>query len=135
MKNIPKEFLNKIETLKSLILTKSGLLGEYRKRVELDVDDIIYFETPNRVTELVLKLTIKGLDCDMCDFEPENISREIMNLVSMISNASDVGIDSDFKFAMNYSSLRGVLVGGCNLWRDTFESVEFLIFYDLGTEY
>ena len=84
MKNLPSDIIRNIEVLKSVILTRSGLLSEYGDNVSIIMGDIAYNEKENKVYELVFEIKIINVDCPECDFEPENISEVILELKNKI---------------------------------------------------
>jgi hypothetical protein len=135
MKNIPENILKKIEMLKSLILAKSGLLSEYGSNVSIITGDVVYDREKNKVNELIFEIKINDVDCPECDFEPENISQEIVKLKTKIYKGSVVGLTENLQLKNTYSSLRGVLLYTCDLYGDNFEKLEFGVFFDPGFKY
>jgi hypothetical protein len=135
MKNLPQKIKTKIEVIKNIIATKSGLLSEYgQSGFEIKLGDITYFDADDSVTDLVLEVTLKEIYCDECDFEPENISEIILKFKEKLYKASNFYISKKMELKSG-SSLRGVLFYDCKIWRDTFEELRFGIFFDPGTNY
>ncbi len=68
MKNLPDKYKTKIETIKNIILTTSGILSEYGiNSIKFELAD--FYESENGVEEIVFELTIKDVYCPECAFE------------------------------------------------------------------
>lgn len=135
MKNLPEHILKKVEIIKSIILTRSGLLSEYGNNLSFTIGDIHYDNNTDTVIELVLEVKFEDIYCTECDFEPENISEIIMEIKNKIYQASNIGLNEDLKLNNKFSSLRGVLFYDCKIWRDQFTELNFGIFFDPGQTY
>jgi hypothetical protein len=132
---VSPKYSAKIDKIKNIILSRSGLLSEYGiNNVKIEVDEFYENETEG-VTDLVFSITLTDIYCDECDFEPENIGRIILELREKIANASNFYMSGNLDLKSSSSSLRGVLFYESKIWRDTFEKLSFGIFYDPGKTY
>lgn len=135
MSNLPQKVKTKIEVIKNIIATKSGLLSEHGPgNLEIRLGDIGYFRDDDIVSDLVLEVTLKNIYCTECDFEPENISTIIAEIREKLYKASKFYISQKMELK-NGNSLRGVLFYDCKIWRDEFETLTFGIFFDPGHDY
>jgi|LakMenEpi03Aug12_release.lakeMendotaPanAssembly.Ray.scaffolds.fasta_scaffold1536363_2 hypothetical protein len=136
MNNLPENIKKKLELMKTIILSNSGLLREYGyDQIDMRVGDVHYNQNKNEVYEIVFELTIKDVDCPECDFEPRTVGNVIQELVNKIVEGSKFGLTSDLQFKNSFNSTRGVLLYETNLWRDNFQYIVFGIFIDPGQKY
>jgi hypothetical protein len=136
MNNLPENIKKKLELMKTIILSNSGLLREYGyDQIDMQVGDVHYNQNKNEVYEIVFELTIKDVDCPECDFEPRTVGNVIQELVNKIVEGSKFGLTSDLQFKNSFNSTRGVLLYETNLWRDNFQYIVFGIFIDPGHKY
>ena len=136
MNNLPENIRKKLELMKTIILSNSGLLREYGyDQIDMQVGDVHYNQNKNEVYEIVFELTIKDVDCPECDFEPRTVGNVIQELVNKIVEGSKFGLTSDLQFKNSFNSTRGVLLYETNLWRDNFQYIVFGIFIDPGHKY
>ena len=136
MNNLPENIKKKLELMKTIILSNSGLLREYGyDQIDMRVGDVHYNQNKNEVYEIVFELTIKDVDCPECDFEPRTVGNVIQELVNKIVEGSKFGLTSDLQFKNSFNTTRGVLLYETKLWRDNFEYLIFGIFLDPGEEY
>jgi hypothetical protein len=135
MRNLPQKVKTKIEVIKNIIATKSGLLSEHGSdNFKITLGDIGYLQAEDIVSDLVLEVTLKDVYCTECDFEPENISVMITEIKEKLYKASKFHISEKMELK-NGNSLRGVLFYDCKIWRDEFETLTFGIFFDPGHNY
>ena len=135
MRNLPQKVKTKIEVIKNIIATKSGLLSEHGSdNFKITLGDIGYLQAEDIVSDLVLEVTLKDVYCTECDFEPENISKLITEIKEKLYKASKFYISEKMELK-NGNSLRGVLFYDCKIWRDEFETLTFGIFFDPGHSY
>lgn len=135
MNNLPQKVKTKIEVIKNIIATKSGLLSEHGLgNFEIKLGDIGYLQPEDIVSDLVLEVTLKNIYCTECDFEPENISTIIAEIREKLYKASKFYISEKMELKSG-DSLRGVLFYDCKIWRDKFETLTFGIFFDPGYDY
>jgi hypothetical protein len=133
---VPPQFTTKLEKIKNIILSRSGLLSEYGpSRVKIEVEEIYETNGGTEVLELVFSLRLNNIDCDECDFEPRFISEKISEIRNRLDTASEFYISPTLELKSSKSSLRGVLFYDCKIWRGEFEQLTFGIFYDVGVEY
>jgi hypothetical protein len=135
MKNLPDKYKKKIETIKNIILTTSGLLSEYHKSIDLTLESVAYDIKTDTVYEIVLELKLTDVYCPECDFEPSVVSDTINQIISKIRKGCNFGLTSDLQFKNSFNTTRGVLLYETKLWRDNFEYLIFGIFLDPGSEY
>ena len=135
MKNLPDKYKTKIETIKNIILTTSGLLSEYNKSIELTIGDVAYDIKSDTIYEIVLELKLTDIYCQECDFEPSMVSTTINEIIHKIIKGCKFGLTNDLQFKNSFTSTRGVLLYETKLWRDNFEYIVFGIFLDPGQEY
>jgi hypothetical protein len=135
MNNLPQKVKTKIEVIKNIIATKSGLLSEHGSdNFKITLGDIGYLQAEDIVSDLVLEVNLKDVYCTECDFEPENISKLITEIKEKLYKASKFYISEKMELK-NGNSLRGVLFYDCKIWRDEFETLTFGIFFDPGHNY
>ena len=135
MNNLPQKVKTKIEVIKNIISTKSGLLSEHGSdNFKITLGDIGYLQAEDIVSDLVLEVNLKDVYCTECDFEPENISKLITEIKEKLYKASKFYISEKMELK-NGNSLRGVLFYDCKIWRDEFETLTFGIFFDPGHNY
>ena len=135
MRNLPQKVKTKIEVIKNIIATKSGLLSEHGSdNFKITLGDIGYLQAEDIVSDLVLEVNLKDVYCTECDFEPENISKLITEIKEKLYKASKFYISEKMELK-NGNSLRGVLFYDCKIWRDEFETLTFGIFFDPGHNY
>lgn len=136
MNNLPENIKKKLELMKTIILSNSGLLREYSyDQIDMRVGDVNYDQNKNEVYEIVFELTIKDVYCPECDFEPRTVGDVIQELVNKITEGSKFGLTSDLQFKNSFNSTRGVLLYETKLWGDNFEYIVFGIFIDPGHKY
>jgi len=135
MKNLPEKYSSKIKTMKNVILTTSGLLSEYGNEIKLEVGDIHYDQNTDKVYEIVFELSLTDVYCPECDFEPSMVSKTIEEIIEKIYKGCQFGLTPDLQFKNSFSSMRGVLLYDCKLWRDNFEKITFGIFIDPDQKY
>jgi hypothetical protein len=134
MKNLPDKYKTKIETIKNIILTTSGILSEYGiNSIKFELAD--FYESENGVEEIVFELTIKDVYCPECAFEVNVVSRTINEIIAKIHKGCRFGLTKELKFKNSFNSTRGILLYETKLWRDDFEYIVFGIFLDPGQEY
>jgi hypothetical protein len=132
---VPQEYTSKVDKIKNIILSRSGLISEYgMNNVKIEVDEFYESETEG-VTDLVFSITLTDIYCDECDFEPKNIGNIILELKDKIEKASNFYMSENLDLKSSSTSLRGVLFYESKIWRDTFENLTFGIFYDPGKTY
>jgi hypothetical protein len=86
---VPQEYTAKVDKIKNIILSRSGLISEYgMNNVKIEVDEFYENETEG-ATDLVFSITLTDIYCDECDFEPENIGNIILELKDKIEKASN----------------------------------------------
>lgn len=136
MNNLPENIKKKIELMKTIVLSNSGLLREYgNDDIDIRVGDIDYHQPNNQVYEIVFEITIKDVYCPECDFEPRKVGDTIQELVNKIAKGSKFGLTYDLQFKNSFNSTRGVLLYETKLWRDSFEYIIFGVFIDPGQKY
>jgi hypothetical protein len=132
---VPPEYTTKVEKIKNVILSRSGLISEYGlDNLKMEVDEF-YDSSENGVEEIVFSLRLNNIVCDECDFEPQLISETILEIKNKLENACSFYISPKLELKSNQSSLRGVLFYDCKIWRSEFEYLTFGIFYDVGEEF
>jgi hypothetical protein len=132
---VPQQYTAKVEKIKNVILSRSGLISEYGvNNIKFEVDEFYEFDNGD-VSEIVFSLRLNDVVCDECDFEPQLISETILEIKNKLENACSFYISPKLELKSNQSSLRGVLFYDCKIWRDTFEELRFGIFFDPGTNY
>lgn len=132
---VPQQYTTKVEKIKNIILSRSGLLTEYGfNNIKIEVEEFYEFGD-NEVSEIVLSLKLNNVECDECDFEPEQIGKTILKLRDKLTKAASFYISPTLELKSSKSSLRGVLFYDCKIWRSEFEYLTFGIFYDVGEEY
>ena len=132
---VPPEYTTKVEKIKNVILSRSGLISEYGlDNLKIEVDEF-YDSSENGVEEIVFSLRLNNIVCDECDFEPQLISETILEIKNKLENACSFYISPKLELKSNQSSLRGVLFYDCKIWRNEFQELTFGIFYDVGEEY
>jgi len=132
---VPQQYTAKVEKIKNVILSRSGLISEYGvNNIKFEVDEFYEFDNGD-VSEIVFSLRLNDVVCDECDFEPQLISETILEIKNKLENACSFYISPKLELKSNQSSLRGVLFYDCKIWRADFEYLTFGIFYDVGEEY
>lgn len=132
---VPPEYTNKIDKIKNIILSRSGLISEYGlDSLKIEVEEF-YDSSESGVEEIVFSLRIKNIACDECDFEPQLISETILDIKNKLVDACSFYISPTLELKSSKSSLRGVLFYDCTIWRAEFKQLTFGIFYDTGEEY
>jgi hypothetical protein len=132
---VPPEYTAKVEKIKNIILSRSGLISEYGlNNIKMEVEEFYKFDSGD-VSEIVFSLRLNNIVCDECDFEPQLISETILEIKNKLENACSFYISPKLELKSNQSSLRGVLFYDCKIWRNEFQELTFGIFYDVGEEY
>jgi len=132
---VPQQYTAKVEKIKNVILSRSGLISEYGvNNIKFEVDEFYEFDNGD-VSEIVFSLRLNDVVCDECDFEPQLISETILEIKNKLENACSFYISPKLELKSNQSSLRGVLFYDCKIWRNEFQELTFGIFYDVGEEY
>ena len=132
---VPPEYTAKVEKIKNIILSRSGLISEYGvNNIKFEVEEFYEFDSGD-VSEIVFSLRLNDVVCDECDFEPQLISETILEIKNKLENACSFYISPKLELKSNQSSLRGVLFYDCKIWRNEFQELTFGIFYDAGYEY
>jgi hypothetical protein len=132
---VPQQYTAKVEKIKNVILSRSGLISEYGvNNIKFEVDEFYEFDNGD-VSEIVFSLRLNDVVCDECDFEPQLISETILEIKNKLENACSFYISPKLELKSNQSSLRGVLFYDCKIWRSEFEYLTFGIFYDVGEEF
>ena len=132
---VPQQYTAKVEKIKNVILSRSGLISEYGvNNIKFEVEEFYEFDNGD-VSEIVFSLRLNDVVCDECDFEPQLISETILEIKNKLENACSFYISPKLELKSNQSSLRGVLFYDCKIWRADFEYLTFGIFYDVGEEY
>ena len=132
---VPPQYTAKVEKIKNVILSRSGLISEYGvNNIKFEVDEFYEFDNGD-VSEIVFSLRLNDVVCDECDFEPQLISETILEIKNKLENACSFYISPKLELKSNQSSLRGVLFYDCKIWRNEFQELSFGIFYDAGEEY
>ena len=132
---VPPQYTAKVEKIKNVILSRSGLISEYGvNNIKFEVDEFYEFDNGD-VSEIVFSLRLNDVVCDECDFEPQLISETILEIKNKLENACSFYISPKLELKSNQSSLRGVLFYDCKIWRNEFQELTFGIFYDVGEEY
>lgn len=132
---VPQEYTAKVEKIKNIILSRSGLISEYGlDSLKMEVDEF-YESSKGGVEQIVLSLRLNNVVCDECDFEPHYISEIILEIKNKVEEAANFYISPSLELKSNRSSLRGVLFYDCKIWRSEFEYLTLGIFYDVGEEY
>jgi hypothetical protein len=132
---VPPEYTAKVEKIKNIILSRSGLISEYGlNNIKMEVEEFYKFDSGD-VSEIVFSLRLNDVVCDECDFEPQLISETILEIKNKLENACSFYISPKLELKSNQSSLRGVLFYDCKIWRNEFQELTFGIFYDVGEEY
>jgi len=132
---VPPEYTDKVEKIKNVILSRSGLISEYGlNNIKMEVEEF-YTSNDNTVSEIVFSLRLNDVVCDECDFEPQLISETILEIKNKLEEVCSFYISPTFELKSSKSSLRGVLFYDCKIWRSEFEYLTFGIFYDAGQEY
>lgn len=132
---VPQQYTTKVEKIKNIILSRSGLISEYGlDSLKMEVDEF-YESSKGGVEQIVLSLRLNNIVCDECDFEPHYISEIILEIKNKVEEAANFYISPSLELKSNRSSLRGVLFYDCKIWRNEFEYLTFGIFYDVGEEY
>jgi len=132
---VPPEYTTKVEKIKNVILSRSGLISEYGlDNLKMEVDEFNTFED-NTVSDIVFSVILNDIECDECDFEPQMISKIILEIRSKLEDAANFYISPTLELKSSGNSLRGVLFYDCKLWRAEFQELSFGIFYDAGEEY
>ena len=132
---VPPEYTAKVEKIKNIILSRSGLISEYGlNNIKMEVEEFYKFDSGD-VSEIVFSLRLNDVVCDECDFEPQLISETILEIKNKLENACSFYISPKLELKSNQSSLRGVLFYDCKIWRNEFQELTFGIFYDAGEEY
>jgi len=132
---VPQEYTAKVEKIKNVILSRSGLISEYGlNNIKMEVDEFDTF-ADNTVSEIVFSLRLSNVECDECDHQPELISETIINLKYKIESAANFYISPTLELKSSGDSLRGVLFYDCKIWRSEFEYLTFGIFYDVGEDF
>ena len=132
---VPPQYTAKVEKIKNIILSRSGLISEYGlNNIKMEVGEFNTFED-NTVSDIVFSVTLNDIECDECDFEPQMISKIILEIRSKLEDAANFYISPTLELKSSGNSLRGVLFYDCKLWRAEFQELSFGIFYDVGEEY
>lgn len=132
---VPQQYTAKVEKIKNIILSRSGLISEYGvNNIKFEVEEFYEFDS-GEVSEIVFSLRLNDVVCDECDFEPQLISETILEIKNKLENACSFYISPKLELKSNQSSLRGVLFYDCKIWRNEFQELTFGIFYDVGEEY
>lgn len=132
---VPQQYTTKVEKIKNIILSRSGLISEYGvNNIKFEVEEFYEFDNGD-VSEIVFSLRLNDVVCDECDFEPQLISETILEIKNKLENACNFYISPKLELKSNQSSLRGVLFYDCKIWRNEFQELTFGIFYDVGEEY
>jgi hypothetical protein len=132
---VPSQYTTKVEKIKNIILSRSGLLTEYGlNNLKMEVEEF-YESGDNEVSEIVFSLKLNDVECSECDFEPEQIGKTISELRDRLTRAASFYISPTFELKSTKSSLRGILFYDCKIWRAEFQELTFGIFYDVGEEY
>ena len=132
---VPPQYTAKVEKIKNVILSRSGLISEYGvNNIKFEVEEFYKFDSGD-VSEIVFSLRLNDVVCDECDFEPQLISETILEIKNKLENACSFYISPKLELKSNQSSLRGVLFYDCKIWRNEFQELTFGIFYDAGEEY
>lgn len=132
---VPQQYTAKVEKIKNIILSRSGLISEYGlDSLKMEVDEF-YESSKGGVEQIVLSLRLNNVVCDECDFEPHYISEIILEIKNKVEEAANFYISPSLELKSNRSSLRGVLFYDCKIWRNEFQELTFGIFYDVGEEY
>jgi hypothetical protein len=132
---VPQQYTAKVEKIKNIILSRSGLISEYGvNNIKFEVEEFYEFDNGD-VSEIVFSLRLNDVVCDECDFEPQLISETILEIKNKLENACNFYISPKLDLKSNQSSLRGVLFYDCKIWRNEFQELTFGIFYDVGEEY
>lgn len=132
---VPQQYTAKVEKIKNIILSRSGLISEYGlDSLKLEVAEF-YESSKGGVEQIVLSLRLHNIICDECDFEPHYISEIILEIKNKVEEAANFYISPSLELKSNRSSLRGVLFYDCKIWRGEFEYLTLGIFYDVGEEY
>lgn len=132
---VPQQYTAKVEKIKNIILSRSGLISEYGvNNIKFEVEEFYEFDNGD-VSEIVFSLRLNDVVCDECDFEPQLISETILEIKNKLENACNFYISPKLELKSNQSSLRGVLFYDCKIWRNEFQELTFGIFYDVGEEY
>ena len=132
---VPPQYTAKVEKIKNVILSRSGLISEYGlNNIKFEVEEFYEFDSGD-VSEIVFSLRLNDVVCDECDFEPQLISETILEIKNKLENARSFYISPKLELKSNQSSLRGVLFYDCKIWRNEFQELTFGIFYDVGEEY
>ena len=132
---VPPEYTAKVEKIKNIILSRSGLISEYGvNNIKFEVEEFYKFDSGD-VSEIVFSLRLNDVVCDECDFEPQLISETILEIKNKLESACNFYISPKLELKSNQSSLRGVLFYDCKIWRNEFQELTFGIFYDAGEEY
>ena len=103
MKNLPDKYKTKIETIKNIILTTSGLLSEYNKSIELTIGDVAYDIKSDTIYEIVLELKLTDIYCQECDFEPSMVSTTINEIIRKIIKGCKFGLTNDLQFKNSFA--------------------------------
>ena len=132
---VPPQYTAKVEKIKNVILSRSGLISEYGlNNIKFEVEEFYEFDSGD-VSEIVFSLRLNDVVCDECDFEPQLISETILEIKNKLESACNFYISPKLELKSNQSSLRGVLFYDCKIWRNEFQELTFGIFYDAGEEY
>jgi hypothetical protein len=132
---VPPQYTAKVEKIKNVILSRSGLISEYGlNNIKMEVEEF-YDNDNGDVSEIVFSLRLNDVVCDECDFEPQLISETILEIKNKLEEVSSFYISPKLELKSNQSSLRGVLFYDCKIWRNEFQELTFGIFYDVGEEY
>ena len=132
---VPPQYTAKVEKIKNVILSRSGLISEYGvNNIKFEVEEFYKFDSGD-VSEIVFSLRLNDVVCDECDFEPQLISETILEIKNKLESACNFYISPKLELKSNQSSLRGVLFYDCKIWRNEFQELTFGIFYDAGEEY
>jgi hypothetical protein len=132
---VPPQYTAKVEKIKNVILSRSGLISEYGlNNIKMEVEEF-YDNNNGGVSEIVFSLRLNDVACDECDFEPQLISETILEIEKKLENACSFYMSENLDLKSNQSSLRGVLFYDCKIWRNEFQELTFGIFYDVGEEY
>lgn len=132
---VPQQYTAKVEKIKNIILSRSGLISEYGvNNIKFEVDEF-YESSKDDVEQIVFSLRLNNVVCDECDFEPHYISEIILEIKNKVEEAANFYISPSLELKSNRSSLRGVLFYDCKIWRGEFEYLTLGIFYDVGEDY
>jgi hypothetical protein len=133
MKQLPPELQARVDTLKNYVLINLGLNQQIDRNdisLELINIDFDWKEGKKRVYEIVFDLTIKNVDCDSCDFEPDAISDNLKQYFNVVLEICQVGLSADLKLNKKTNSFRGIMIHEVNLSHSEFSEISLGLFWD-----